>query len=546
MDLDLDELPIPDRAQRVMWGVRLGASGGLLLAAIELLVHAFGLVLPYGAAGWVALWVWLSVAGALFGAGAAWAAGTLVHWQPGGDPPVRVGAVIGIVAWLSAMLLLGERIVRLAIEGQVVGTIVLGLVPFVIATGVGVAARIVCRRWWRGRALRIEIGALAVLLVAGIAGGLINGTEPQPPSTAAEGPSVLLVSVDGWGASRSLPAFDALTPGGISFLQAVSPTSGSRGANTALLTGLHPLRSRVVAEGSHLSRGHSTLFEVLAQKGYTTGAFVSSASVESGTGLEQGFSRYDDDLSILRRSAPVRAFAGAISWVLDPSFSGALYVREPEETASAFVRWAEQQRTPFAAWVHLSHLGDDAAISLAADRIREALAGKDAVVVVAGARGALTTDLPGDVLRDEVVHVPLRVARPGEPPAVSEVDKQVRLMDVANTVLDALSLGEMPNSEGISLLGYGTGFRMAPLSCTLLGRSSRGEWLVGVRNNGVKAIIWPDGRDVLYLLDEDPEERVDRKGDDAAARAQARRLVASDRKALSALVWAKFSDGEAR
>jgi arylsulfatase A-like enzyme len=551
IEMDLyDEVPVPSLAERMGWGMRLGAAGGLLLAAVELLVHAFGLSLPMGALGWLSMAAWIVAVDLLFGVLAAGATGLLVHLPDRhrlevGDPPSKVGTQVGLVAFLATLITLGERIVRLAIEGQVVGTIVLGLVPFIIATGVGVFARIVCRRWWYGHAWDLLPWGVALVVLATLTGLFVPHSAPagRPPH---DGPSVLLVSVDGWRADRPIEALTQVAAGGVEFRQAVTPTGSSRGANTSLLTGLHPLRHHVLRESSHLSRGYTTLFEVLQEKGYVTGAFVSSSAVESGTGLDQGFDTFDDAFSVLRRSAVARVGLAAVASVLDPHYVGWPYARSSEETARAFARWAGQQQGPFAAWVHLAqpiraeHGVEEPALQ--ADTLLGALP-PGAVVVLVGTHGVLAGEHGGTghrTLFDAVVHVPLFVRAPGHPVKAPVVEPQVRLVDVASTVLDAAGFDEMPQSEGVSLVAYGTGFRQASLSATMVGQDIDGSWLVGVRNNGVKVIVWPDGKDALFLLDEDPGETRDRREDEASALGQARALLAADRTALAELVSRAF------
>jgi arylsulfatase A-like enzyme len=545
MDL-YDEVPVPSLAQRILWGVRLGAAGGLLLATVELLVHAFGLVLPVGALPWLSMAAWIVGVDLVFGGLAAALFGLALHLPDRhrldvGDPPSKVGTQVGLVAFLATLITLGERIVRLAIEGQVLGTVVLGVVPFIIATGVGVFARIVCRRWWYGYSWDLlPWGGVLVVLATLV--GLFVPRDPPARPVRPQGPSVLLVTVDGWRADRPIEALQRLAAGGVEFRQAVTPTGSSRGANTSVLTGLHPLRHHVLRENSHLSRGYTTLFEFLQEKGYTTGAFVSSSAVESGTGLDQGFDTFDDAFSVLRRSAVARVGLAALASVLDPHYVRWPYARPSEDTAKAFARWAGQQQGPFAAWVHLAqplraeHGVEEPALQ--ADTLLGALP-PGTVVVLVGTHGVLSGEhgaVGHRTLFDAVVHVPLYLRLPSQQVKAPTVDAQVRLVDVASTVLDAVGFDEMPQSEGVSLVAYGTGFRQASLSATMVGQDTDGAWLVGVRNNGVKVIVWPDSKDALYLLDEDPGELHDRREQEVSALGQARALLAADRTALAELV----------
>lgn len=522
-----EDPPIPGGA---LWqGVRIAVAFGLLFGAFELVALGFGLAVPLSAPRWVLLSLLILGLDAGIAALAALGIGRVIR---------RVDGVVGLVVFGLVLAYVVPGLVRARAEDQGLATLVLMGVPFVI----GLVSALQARGLRRSRLPLVTAASLVGLVAAGV-GVVTNQPHDGPGTVAASAPSIVVLTVDGWRADRPAPAIEALAAGGIRFTDAVSPTPGSRAANATVLAGLHPLRHHVLDDPDQLSRGYQTLFESLSDLGYPTAAFVSSGVVESGSGLDQGFVRFDDDISLVRRSALGRLAVG----LLDPN--GSVRARSGTETAEAFARWTEGRTGPFAAWIHLAdpHRAElgfavdaDAELAAAGARIREALlaagVADTALVVVAGTHGELAGShgaTGNRTLYDAVVHVPLAIRFPGGPPKVPEIGVQVRLMDIASSVLDGAGFDELAESEGVPLIAYGTGFRKATISCGLVGRDLDGDWLLGVRNNGVKVITEMEGnREELYLLATDPEELRDRHEDQASVLGQVQGLLSSDRAAL--------------
>ncbi|MEQ1567881.1 MAG: sulfatase-like hydrolase/transferase, partial [Myxococcota bacterium] len=364
--------------------------------------------------------------------------------------------------------------------------------------------------------------------------------RPGAPSPPSSGPSVLVVTVDGLGADAVPAELTALTAGGVTFTDAVTPTPAGRPANAAVLTGVHPLRNGVLTERDRLSRAFPTLFEALATAGWDTGAFVSTATVDRRSGLAQGFRTFDDGWTGAQDAAVARIGLGLFTRAADPLRIGRWSAREDRATASAFARWASHRDTPWAAWVHLSDphrvaLGalGQSTLAEAAATLRTAL-DPAVMLVVVGTHGELPGGRGNATLADGVVHVPLAVRPPTALPAPAVVGAQVRTLDVAATVLDALDVDAGTETEGLPLAGYATGARQVSLSCSLVGQDLDGGWLVGLRADRVKVITGPGDAARLYLLDEDPAEAVDRSAEQPGVMAQARGAIAADRAALDA------------
>jgi hypothetical protein len=535
-------------------GARYAVGIGAAVAGAELLGLGLGAAVPVDGARWAAI---CALAVALdTGAAAlvALAVGAALSRGPKVDASVRVG----IAVWLAALAVGGAALApgmaRLAAEDNGVGGVVLALVALGLSGGAGVGAALASRRVLdqpgpdaqvppaqegeprRARPLPIASVGLGLAVIGGLVGGA-EATSPEAPSEAAtidpHSPTVVLVSVDGLGVDIPF-GLAALTAGGVRFDQAVSPVPSPRAANATLLVGLHPLRHRVLEEGDLLSRAYTTAFEVLAEAGWPTAAFVSSPAVAAGSGLEQGFDRYDDDWALLPRTALGRWIAPLL-----PGAQG----RPAPQTAARFVAWAEAQRGPYAAWIHLDGADGVEALDAAAEAIErvleEAQRADRLVLVVAGSHGRPDPARGAEgVLLDDAVHVPLAAVLPGIGAGSGTVGAQVRLMDAAPTLVSAAGVGSLEQSEGLSLAGYASGARSASLSCALVGQAPGGGYWLGVRNNGVKVVLGPGGEASLYELDDDPGERDDRAAAEPELVDQAKTLLAADRAALASICGA--------
>lgn len=162
----------------------------------------------------------------------------------------------------------------------------------------------------------------------------------------------------GDGVPVQTPVLDQLAEDGILYRNAVTPMPETLPAHSAMFTGLHPVRNKVLSNGHILSRGYPTLASMLSEEGYATGAFVSSFAVDSRTGIDQGFQTYDDDFfPFVRGFSEIRvAHIGlkVVMRVLDPTDFPFLLERTAPVTYGRALQWmANNPRRPTFAWVHL-------------------------------------------------------------------------------------------------------------------------------------------------------------------------------------------------
>jgi choline-sulfatase len=305
------------------------------------------------------------------------------------------------------------------------------------------------------------------LLLLGIGALTACGGEPNR--------SVVLITLDstrpdGLGAyghaPDSTPNLDWLGEEGIVFDHAYTVAPLTLPAHASMLTGLYPPRHGLRDDGiSSLPQTAVTLAERAREAGLATAAFVGSAALDTGFGLEQGFDAYEP---------PARRFFNA---------TGKADERPANEVCARAERWLGQRdpEQPFFLWVHLrdphpphtvderllTRAGGDAyqaeimavdqAIGrlLATLRLREEL--DPTLVIVAGdhglARGEHGETGHGDFVWNTTLRVPLIVRRPFGRGGGRRVGEPVSVVDVYATALRGMGLEVRGDVDSHDLLG---------------------------------------------------------------------------------------------
>ena len=189
----------------------------------------------------------------------------------------------------------------------------------------------------------------ALVWLACAAGCGTEGSDeaPQPvsaaPAPAAEGtPSnIVIITLDttradhlgSYGYFRdTTPALDELAAESLLFERCVAPTASTLPSHTSLLTASTPVEHGVLTNMAFGSQprwaqwGLRSFAQLALDAGYDTAAVVSAAPVKRGTGLELGFSHFDQPAGLERPAA---------------------------ETTDAALAWlAERGAGPYLLWVH--------------------------------------------------------------------------------------------------------------------------------------------------------------------------------------------------
>ncbi|MGR3867305.1 sulfatase [Streptomyces graminifolii] len=302
-------------------------------------------------------------------------------------------------------------------------------------------------------------------------------------------PNVLLVSLDTVRAdvaySGKMPGIEGLRRRGTTFRQAISSAPLTPISHASVFTGLQPARHGI----RHLLREQLApdavpLAERLRDAGYATGAVVSCPGLNKWYGMDRGFDFYDDEIPRLPDGSDPLT-------VPDVKMRGLALKRAPVVVDRA-MDWLSRQQQPFFLFAHffdahwpyeppedvcptadnpyegevaysdhylgkmlarmeeMGHDLDDTLIVCFSDH-GEDLAGwypNDH----AGPLGHPYEEGHGCLLFDTTQHVPLIFSGPGLPRG-AETDRQVRLVDIAPTVLDILGL-DGGSVDGASLMEF--------------------------------------------------------------------------------------------
>jgi arylsulfatase len=214
-----------------------------------------------------------------------------------------------------------------------------------------------CRAAWGRRAVVAGVG-VAACLVAGAPGRQSPAVAPVPGT--GERPNVLLVTLDTvradrfgcYGGGIDTRHVDRLAREGVRFAQAygVAPVTGP--SHASMLLGAGPWDHGVLLNGVPLPAARPSLAELLAARGWRTGAFVSAYVLDGSLGFRRGFEVYDDSFAWLPGSE--RLVGGRLLGALRRR-TGAeeALERRGGDTVDAALRWLDRQHAPWFVWVHL-------------------------------------------------------------------------------------------------------------------------------------------------------------------------------------------------
>ncbi|MFT7463743.1 MAG: arylsulfatase A-like enzyme [Pseudohongiellaceae bacterium] len=339
--------------------------------------------------------------------------------------------------------------------------------------------------------------------------GAASSSSPGQPGSAAENEKTLVAATkpqnllvltidtlraDALGAygnsGKHTPQLDALAARSVVFENAYAPIATTFPSHSTLFTGVYPRLHGVRWNGHNLGDEWTTLAELLADRGYQTGAFVSYKAMVNRGGLGQGFSARSDP--------EVQPWDGA---------------RDGNATVAMAQEWMGEidSEQPFFLWVHLFEphvpypltdyaseaMGDYAGVfadGSDADEIHELPKGwaddpaevaalralydgrvRDAdaqvgrlfetlselgladrtMVAMLGDHGQLLGEHGaaghGPVLFEEVLRVPLMLSDPTASVSAGRVAERVGLIDVMPTLLERLGEALPEGLQGRSL-----------------------------------------------------------------------------------------------
>jgi len=372
--------------------------------------------------------------------------------------------------------------------------------------------------------------------------------ERKPPALEYQ-PNVILISIDTLRADhmscygyerRTSPAFDRLAALGARFENVISHAPKTATSHMTLFTStcldLHgvgqvaPLVPRFFLLSSNLT----TITEVLKEKGYRTAAFTGGSQVAPGFGFERGFEVYDTSLGYELHEdsfSPVYQWLSGLKpedrfflflhtyqvhapycppppfdTIYDPDYSGPISARVDEQALGGYGKKDAE---------HLMALydGEIRYTSEVFKRFFETLGSngllgnEKTLLIFTSDHGEEFQEHAGwmhSKLYRETLHVPLFFYWPGVIPPDRVIPGQVRLLDVAPTLLDLLGIDPPPQMQGLSL-------KYPLLAGTPVNLSAFSEDSIHLEQHSLRAGGWmyyerENKQDELYPLNIDPRE----------------------------------------
>ena len=287
------------------------------------------------------------------------------------------------------------------------------------------------RRRWRA-SLIIALFVLAVAASASVGWWYARESPPH------QGPIVLIsadnLAADGLAAyaasAPARPAIDALAADGVVFDRAYAQSPLTLPAHASLFSGQLPAQHGVRDDaGFAIKEETRTLAELMRNRGFNTGAAVSTFLLRRASGVAQGFSFFDAEL-------PDKADG-----------EGPVATRDAAQTVDAAERWLKtQDGQRFMLFVQVDDAAaDDAVGRLVADLKARGLY-DTATIVLMGDHGNDSASLS-----DAALHVPLIVKQPENEGAGRRVASPVQQIDLLPTILDLVRAPIPSGIQGRSL-----------------------------------------------------------------------------------------------
>ena len=284
---------------------------------------------------------------------------------------------------------------------------------------------------------------IITLFILAVAGAAFTGWRFARESPPHQGP-IILVTVDGLRADpAATPNISALAAHGIVFEHAYAHSPQTLPAHAALISGQLPFDNGIRDDGGFaLKEQTRTIATALRNRGFNTGAVVSSFLLRRATGLAQGFSFYDADIpdDLPDGGADVKERAGL---KVGP------YQRDGVATFEVAQRWMQSQSGQrYFLFLQVDAASADAVVGRLLEELKRTRRYNDSTIVFTAAHG----DAPsGAALTDASLHVPFIVKLPGEAGAGRHVPLPVQHIDLLPTLLDVVRAPMPSGLRGRSL-----------------------------------------------------------------------------------------------
>jgi arylsulfatase A-like enzyme len=340
--------------------------------------------------------------------------------------------------------------------------------------------------------------------------------------------NVLLISVDTLRAdycscygSKEVETsnIDRVAAGGTMFTGCNSQVPLTLPSHTAIMTGTYPLYNGVTYNSAEVPEGITTMAEALSEAGYITGAFIGGFPLSEFSGLDQGFTIYDDAftkgseyLGTVYETPADKVWLRASEWldgIGDRNFFLFLHLYDPHAPYEPPYPYSED-------YADNLYAGEvkfvDDVIGVVLDKLETSGLRDDTLIIFLSDHGEALGEHGesehGYFIYDECIHVPLIFDCPGLVPAGKTVNGSVRLVDVYPTVMEILGLDASPEVQGESLVPYIYGGRKPDLETYMESRYATFMYgwssLFGLEKWPWKYIDAP--KPELYDMEKDPDE----------------------------------------
>jgi arylsulfatase A-like enzyme len=290
---------------------------------------------------------------------------------------------------------------------------------------------------------------------------------------------------------NTTPNIDRLAERGATFRRAVSQAPWTLASFATVFTSLYPTQHGAIAIGTRMRTSFPTLAGILKERGYATGAVVNAAAIKPANRTDRGFDLYHmtppegriadgttrdalrwiDETGDRPFFAFVHYFDPHLSYsppspydtLFFPDYDGPLGNSFNLEGFSRVrpVMFEELKRLTRTDWKHIVALYDgeiaftDRHVGSLVQGLEARGLAENTLIVFLSDHGEEFFEHGGfehgHCLYDEVIRVPLIFSLPGQIPEGTILERQVRLLDVAPTVLDFLGLEAPAAFEGVSL-----------------------------------------------------------------------------------------------
>jgi arylsulfatase A-like enzyme len=293
------------------------------------------------------------------------------------------------------------------------------------------------------------------------------------------------------------PRMDRFASDGVLFEHVVCQSSQTLPSHASIFTGVNPRSHLAISHESPVGQDITTLAEILKDRGYETGAFISSHALDSEYGLDQGFDTYWEvhkahtirEREICKQRETDATTAAALAWLKEYADKGFfLWIHwfhphrpydPPDRYISAFAGgysgtadsspefimqvWRRQIEIEQADIDHLVGRYDgevaftDVQVGVIIDALETLGLLDNTIVVITADHGEILYDhehyFGHDIaLYDECLRIPLIIHAPGLEIGESRIEQLVQSIDIMPTVLDLLDVVHPEGLEGKCLL----------------------------------------------------------------------------------------------